>query len=414
MQSSDETPSVLSLAALEQLALERNPTLVQAGAQIRVSQGAAFQAGLFPNPQLGYVSEQIGAAGTADELQGMFIEQEIVTGGKLRLSRAKYIQEAREAELQVMAQRYRVLHSVRVAFYDVLAIQKQREIREQVRRNAAEAETTVAELTNVGQANRSDLLQAQVESRRAAANLQMAERQYQGTWEGLAAVIGAPDLQRTALEGDLEFGNAKPIEREEALANLLACSPELLVAEAEVARDRIALQRECVESIPNLNVRAETGYNFESRDTVAGVEIGIRLPLFDRNQGTITQAQAELMRAQAEVTRIELTLRRKFAKTFAEYESAMQFAKAYHDEILPKAREAYQLYLDSFQQRRAAWPQVIDAQREYYQLYDDYLENVVQARRAEAQIATFFLEDGLSQPPTPTPEGHRDTSPKPR
>jgi cobalt-zinc-cadmium efflux system outer membrane protein len=324
------------------------------------------------------------------------------------------MQEAREAELQVMAQRYRILHSVRVAYYNVLAQQKRCDIRKQLNENSADAATTVKELINVGQANRSDLLQAEVESQRAKVNLQMAERQYQGAWEELAAVVATPDLQQTSLAGELDFGNTTAIDRETALSNLLACSPELRVAEAEVARDRIAVQRECVEPTPNLNVRAQTGYDFETRDTVAGVELGIRVPLFDKNQGTIMQAQAELMRAQAEVSRIELMLRRRFAQTYAEYESSMLFAKSYHDDMLPKAEEAYRLYSESFQQRRAAWPQVLDARRQYYQLYEDYLDNVLMARHAEAQIATFFLNDGLSQPPTPTPEGHRDSTPKPR
>ena len=72
---------VLDLAALEQIALERNPTLVQAGAQVRISRGAALQAGLYPNPNVGYVADQIGIEGTAGELHGLFVEQEIVTGG---------------------------------------------------------------------------------------------------------------------------------------------------------------------------------------------------------------------------------------------------------------------------------------------------------------------------------------------
>jgi cobalt-zinc-cadmium efflux system outer membrane protein len=407
-------PQALSLADLEQMALAQNPTLVQASAQVSISRGQALQAGLRPNPTIGYVADQIGIAGTAGELQGMFIEQEIVTGHKLQLSRAKFMQETREAELQIMAQRYRVLHGVRIAYYNVLAQQRRQQIRKELERNSADVAKTLGELINVGQANRSDLLQAQIEFQRAKANFQRIESQLRGSWEELAAVVGNPDLQQASLAGELDFGDATPLNRKDALANLLACSPELRVAEAEVARDRIAVQRECIEPIPNVNVRAETGYNFENRDTVAGVEIGVRLPVFDKNQGTIIQARAELMRAQAEVTRVELMLRRRFAQSFAEYESAMSLAKSYHDEILPNAKKAYQLYSESFQQRRAAWPQVLDAQRQYYQLSDDYLDNLLIARQTEAKFATFFLEDGLSQPPTPSPEGHRDSTPKPR
>jgi cobalt-zinc-cadmium efflux system outer membrane protein len=74
------------------MALERNPTLVQADAQIGISRGKALQAGLYPNPQLRYVAEQIGVEGTAGELRGGVIE-EIVTARKLRLSRSNNPQE---------------------------------------------------------------------------------------------------------------------------------------------------------------------------------------------------------------------------------------------------------------------------------------------------------------------------------
>src|SRR5262249_3830943 len=49
----------LSLADLEQLALQHNPTLKQAGAQVEASRGRAVQSGLYPNPTIGYDGEQI-------------------------------------------------------------------------------------------------------------------------------------------------------------------------------------------------------------------------------------------------------------------------------------------------------------------------------------------------------------------
>jgi cobalt-zinc-cadmium efflux system outer membrane protein len=204
------------------------------------------------------------------------------------------------------------------------------------------------------------------------------------------------------------------LDRDATLEDLLDRSPQLQFARAEVARDMIALRRERAEPIPNVTVRAETGYNFEAEDTVAGVEVGLRLPLFDKNQGTILQAQAELTRATVEVQRVELMLRKRFAETFAEYEASRQSAESYHSEILPTADEVYQANLGSFQERRAAWPQVVDAQREYFELYEEYLDDLLAARRAEAKLTFFLLDDGLQQPPEPTPQGHRDATPRPR
>jgi outer membrane protein, heavy metal efflux system len=89
--------SGFTLAQLESIALGANPTLIQAQAQVEASLSKSLQAGLMPNPVMGYVGEQIGAFGGAGETQGGFIEQEVFRGGKLRLSRAKYRQEAVQA-----------------------------------------------------------------------------------------------------------------------------------------------------------------------------------------------------------------------------------------------------------------------------------------------------------------------------
>lgn len=404
----------MTLEFLEQLALERNPTLVQAAAQVRISRGKALQAGLYPNPTVGFTAEQIGANRTAGELQGGFVQQEIVTAGKLRLSRAKFQQEAAQAEAQFEAQKFRVVASVRKAFYGTLATHRQVVVRQELLRNAEEALTTTRGLLNVGQANRPDLLQAEVQVYRVRASLRAAQRHFQGRWQELTAYVGVPDLAVVPLSGTLEIAEVQVLDADTTLQQLLNCTPQLRAAWAEVARDRIGVQRERAEPVPNLQLRFETGYNFESKDTVAGASVGVKLPLWDKNQGTIFQAQAELSRAQAEIPRIELMLRRKFGETFADYEASLAEAQILQRDVLPKAQEAYESYLEAFRNRRAAWPQVLVAQREYFQLTDEYLTTLLEVRRAEAEITGYFLGDGLDQPSVPTPEGHRDATPRPR
>ncbi|MCA9014060.1 MAG: TolC family protein, partial [Planctomycetaceae bacterium] len=123
-----EQQVAMSLKTLEQTALSNNPTLIQAMAQVDAATGAAYQAGLYPNPVVGYASDQIGIAGTAGELQGGYVSQEFVTGGKLQLSRAKWSQAACIAETNLSAQYDRVLNDVRIHFYKTLAAQQHVEL----------------------------------------------------------------------------------------------------------------------------------------------------------------------------------------------------------------------------------------------------------------------------------------------
>jgi cobalt-zinc-cadmium efflux system outer membrane protein len=192
-------------------------------------------------------------------------------------------------------------------------------------------------------------------------------------------------------------------------------SPELRVARAEVLRDEITVQRERVQPIPNAFLRVETGYNWEVALTTIGVQYGWNFPVFNRNQGTIREAMAEVTRARAEVARLELWLRQRLAEVFfSRYQTALATVQTYRAETLPQAREAYQLTLAGYQQRRTPWSQVVLIQRTYSDLVEEYIETLLELRHAETEINGMLLVDGLAQPEPPTPGGHIDATPQPR
>jgi cobalt-zinc-cadmium efflux system outer membrane protein len=231
---------------------------------------------------------------------------------------------------------------------------------------------------------------------------------YRAAWEQLSAFIGAPGLPLGRLQGDLEAFAALP-DMDATLAHLLEASPEVQIARAGIARGQFALKREQVEPIPNLQLRVSSGYDFEAdgRTVVTTVNLGVRLPIFDKNQGNIRAAQGELMRAQAEVGRVELSLRQRLSRQYARYRTALAVIENDRKHNLPEAREAHQLYLDSFRKRRAAWPQVLVAQRTYFQISVDYIEALDELRQAEVAILGMLLVDGLDEPPGPSGEGGR-------
>jgi cobalt-zinc-cadmium efflux system outer membrane protein len=395
-------PAVLGLAELEQLAFQRNPTLVQAAANVDVAKGRQLQSGLYPNPTVGYSGEQIGLRGKAapGEQQGMFIDQTIVTAGKLRLNRARDAQEMAQAEFQVQAQQFRVVNGVRTRFYQLLAMQRLLGVRAELLQVAEDAVTTTEELVNVGAANRADLLQARIEARQEKVAQENSRTLYEAVWKQLAAFVGEPCLPPVRLQGNLEDATKLP-DFEITLAHLLEASPEVQIARSDVARGQFALKREQVEPIPNINVRVSTGYDFESRTETTSVQIGARLPLFDKNEGNIRAARADLMRAQAETARVELSLRQRLARQYARYKTALATVESYRKGNLPDAKEAYELYLESFRKRRAAWPQVLVAQRTYFQISVDYVEALNDLHRAEVAILGLLLVDDLDEPMSP-------------
>ena len=403
----------LTIADLEQLALAHNPTLAQAAAYIEAARGKAVQAGLPFNPTVGMEAEQIGADRTAGEIRWFTLQQQIVTGGKLRLSRLKYQQEVGLAEIQACAQRLRVVNGLAIAYFDVLAAQRSVENERRLRDNADEAVKTTQQLVNVGQGNEQDLLQAEVEAGQARVGLRNAESRLRQDWTHLATLVGVPDLPQQPLVGQLE-PDGPALTWDASLARLLQESPELAFAVAKVKQDQTTVQRERREPIPNVTVRGGVGYNFETRNNTADVAFSVPLPAFDRNQGTVRQAMADQARSQAEVTRVQLDLRRRLSDAFARYEMSRDEVENFRDLVVPKARKAAELYEEQFKARRAAYPQVLVTRRTVFQLSEEYNQALVKFRRAEVEVRGLLLIDGLSAPRDPTPPGHIGATPRPR
>src|SRR5262249_3244736 len=158
--------------------------------------------------------------------QGGVVQQTIVTAGKLRLSRAKYNQEAYEAEIRALGQQYRVLNGVRMRFYELLALQRTIDLNRGILENANESVRTTKEMFDTGQATRDDVLLAEVRVNDARIALRTLENRYPALWQHLTALLGKPDLPPGPLSGQLE-PEGPPLDWDGSLHRLLQDSPEL-------------------------------------------------------------------------------------------------------------------------------------------------------------------------------------------
>lgn len=90
---------------------------------------------------------------------------------------------------------------------------------------------------------------------------------------------------------------------------------------------------------------------------------------------------------------------------YARYQTAKAVVETYRKDNVPEAREAFELYRESFNKRRATYPQVLVSQRNFIQITSDYVEALEQLRRAEVEIRGLLLVDGTDEPPGPPGEG---------
>ncbi len=374
---------------LEQLALERNPRLGAAKAMVDAASGRVTQAGLYPNPSIGAVGEHVSPV-TGGGAIGGFVEQRIVTGGKLRLSREIASWERAESVQAESAERLRVLTMVRLLYVQVLGDQALVEAREE---SAAVGKRTAAiakELANVGQMDNPDVLAAANEGERLEIEAESARAMLEQSRTQLGALVGEAV---GGVEGKLEEVPALEVDK------VMTASPELQVARIEMERSKVALKRAQVEVVPDVVARGGVRNNREmSGLTRVGPEgifdISVQLPIFNRNQGGIAAAKAEAERARYDSERVKIDLSMRLAAAVKQYRESAFAAQRYKTVILPQAEKAVSQYMASFQQMAAAYPSVLLAQKNLAMYQDAYVRALVAARQAAVEVEGMVLVTG--------------------
>ncbi len=235
----------------------------------------------------------------------------------------------------------------------------------------------------------------------------MQENTLREEWRSLAAVIGQPDLPLTTVGGDLEKGWPE-VNEEEAVETIAKESPAVRIADIAEARAQTVLGRARREAIPDVQVRGGMEYNHEllgSAPFAKGwegiAEVAVQIPLFNRNQGNVAAARADIDRASQEKKRIGLTLRERAASAVDQYANARLMAVEYRDEMLPRAKKAYGLMVERYGQMLASYPRVLDAQRILYELQIEYIAALEGVWTSGISLQGYLLTDGLEAPARP-------------
>ncbi len=398
-----------TLNQIEALARRRNPTLRQVRAYELAAAGKLRQAGLWPNPSVGYEGDQIRGGSFGGGEQGVFARQTIELGGKLAAARQVARAGVRRAAVADAAQVQAVAAAVRLGFYHALLRQREIAMARALAANAAAAYRTTLQLANVGQADRADELQARIAAGQARLRLAQARARARAAWRELAAVTGDAELRPGPLRGHLRPRRSLP-RRPAYLATLLRRAPAVRLAQTGLARAAARLTQAGRQSIPNLSLRGGIQTNRElisPHGPVVGwqefASAGIGLPLWNRNQGNRAAARAELTAAREELTRVRLLLRRRAARVWARYRAA-QLAVRQYARLLPLARQAYQLLRHDYRNMAAAYPQVLMAQRSWYELEMKNLRQTARLRDYAVRLESQMNFRGLhTTRPQPTP-----------
>lgn len=343
-------------------AMTNSPLVREAEAQAAAARGRAYQASMYPNPTMGSQGPQL--AGNQSQYN-VFVAQDLVTKGKIRLDTAAADRAAREAELNLIRVRFEVLTMVRQRWAMAMANQMRAEVLERMVGIARSSEEIGQRLLKAGIGNLGNVLLLQIELTKAEAEYRNAITLTETSKRQLAAATGIIDLQIPRVRGDF----AQPMPDFELYAlqqGVMARNALAQSARVEIDRSQFVLRRAEVEPFPNFNFMG--GYQYQLAGAGAPTDQAVYqvqavVPLWNRNRGNIRAAQANIGAAMAQLNRVNTELANDAANALGQYVTARRLADQYETKILPNAVKLQDISLQLYRQGQADFLLYLNAQR---------------------------------------------------
>ncbi len=354
------------LNQLQAMAFAANPLLVQAEAQVTLARGAALQAGLHPNPVMGYEADTVGSGGTPN-YHGGYVSTVIKTPGKLDLAESVANADVWNADLMRKKAHIDLITQVRGAYFAALIARENVRITEALVAFTDSVYRNQVDQLKGGIVSTSEPVQLRAMAVQARTALAQARNRYDSAWRQLAATIGVPELPAGYLDGVADVP-IESIDYDKTLAYVVANHTDVLAAHNSALQARTNLRLQELNVVPDLLFYMALQKDSTTRPiyrTTYNMQVGVPVPIFDRNQGNILNAQGTLMKTAQEAPRIQNDLANRLADAVERYENARNLTELYRQNILPDQARTFRGLYERHQQQPdiVAFVEVVNAQQ---------------------------------------------------
>ena len=375
-----QTERVTLQRAVER-AMQTHPALAAAGYEIAASEGALDQARRLRNPEAALTTEDV-RRNRATMTAQLNIPLEL--GGK-RSARTRAAELGRDAVTQDAAVlRAELRADVTRTFFDLVIAQERLTLAQASDALAAQAESAAARRVQAGKVSPVEQTKAGVarasaaiELRDAGAELLVAQRALSAFWGGAAA---APEA-----DGSAETLPIVPAEARQA-TNALDNTPRAVRARLEIDRRQALANVERSKRVPDVTVSVGAKRDSSANNNMAVLGIAVPLPLFDRNQGNLLEAQRLADKAFEDYRALQLEQNATLAQDVARLDAARTAVQSLRQDVLPGAQRAYDAARIGFDAGKFNFLDVLDAQRTLFLARAQYLAALSRAHQAAAGI----------------------------
>jgi outer membrane protein TolC len=309
------------LQTLSLAALYFNPALESARARVAGTEAALVTAGARPNPSL-----SIAPGIPSPYLLTLDFAFPIETAGKHghRIQAARSLDQAARFDLADSA--WTIHGEVRIALLNYLLASRSLESFRSEEKVREDQVNILEQIFSAGEIPRQSVDLARIELSKTHMAIDTAEGQVRETKAALAAAVG---LSVAALQSvDFSWRNLDMPPSEESLSpaeiqrSAVLNRLDLRRSLAQYAAAEAALQLEIAKQYPDINIGP--GYTYEEKHSFFTLGFSTTVPLFNRNQGPIAEAEARRKEAAAAYLERQAQVIAKSERALAVYTAALK------------------------------------------------------------------------------------------
>lgn len=353
-------PASLTLQQALEEAEARSPAIIAARARVDAAEARIRQAGFRSNPELSLEVANFLGTGSLSGFQAtettVAVNQRLDLGGRRRTRVAAARADLLAEQLRLSIARADLAQSVREQFARAVTARERFRIATENEAIARELARVAGILVEEGREPPLRAIRARSAAAQAAAELEAARAEEQASRGTLASLFGVTEPPESVVGSLLDL-EPRTINPEQSLEVRLA-EAERLRAEAEVGREVAATRLDPAVGVGVRHVR-ETG------DVALVGGVSLPLPVFDRNQGNIAAARANVRAAEANLASAMASARVRGRNAIVNVEAAAARVEALERAAVPEAAEALRLAQLSYREGRATLLELLDAQNAY-------------------------------------------------
>ena len=391
-----EAPIDITLEQAVVDALAGSPSLAVERREIDIAKGIRRQAGIYPfNPELegeggaGRARDRLGDEHRGVDTKSVGVSQTIWLQGqrgiRVRGADAGLLRATRgvqDAERQIVA-------DVLKAYGDLLVSQERLGLAQEILGVVQNVRAAAQKLFEADAVPELDVFRADVEVRKAENRVVSEERGLATARRELALLIGravGEPLRAVASSPVLppSAGNLEALR-----SQALGARPDLTAALAAVdaARAEVDLVR-AERLLPEIKVgvKYEEAREFDSTSQRGLLTLSVPLPLFNRREGDLDRARAEVAKQQAQVELTRRRIEKEISVALHQVDASRQIVDRYVRSILPQQERNFGLLREAYTIGEIRITDVFVGQREFIESREAYLEAVSTFNAATAEL----------------------------